>query len=575
MAKAEELQPGALEGIVAGIVADRAEQEMKRVGVTAASDMAETRKIVESLSKSQQVEAIRWRCKHDPWFFKQKLIYTIDELDKETSVKRIPAWPHLPHLTKVIAQHDMILIEKARHVFATWSVLGDILHDALFHDHRRSFVQCMKGEDACEHISMRTARSQRFGRGRIRAMYDHLPPGWFSGAEWYQGEVSFENHSVIKALPGGAGQVREYTVSMYFSDEAAYTDEFEDTWTAAKPSVEGGGKLIAVTTPNHKEAFYYLFKEFRGTGLVHEPVPGMRVEECANGMALVTLNWWVVPGHDVAWYAKATAGLSPAKARQEYDIDYGVFEGMPVYPQFRREAHIKKLEYRPDIPVVRGWDFGYRRAVCVFAQVVGRDLHILGGVSTKQESTKMLAMAVVQASHDLFGPDAEYDDVGDPAGSGDRGASEITSMEILENHPFNISLRWSKTGIMDGVDKVSKLLQENRFRVNAAVECEIIVDALAGGYSFNKTGDLPKKDGIHDHWMDAVRYIVENSFDAADDELPPIPLTEEQIIDRATKAVFTRSREQRRQYEEYARPFTRNSRGVRRQEPKRKTRRKG
>lgn len=570
MAKVQPLKSSALENIVASVVADRAEEQIAEIGAKAKE--VDVRKVVKEISKHKQVDMIRWRCKKDPWFFKQRLVKTIDEHDAENPVKRVPNWPHLPYVTKAIAQHDVILIEKARQVFITWSTLADVLHAALFLDHTRSFVQSKKFEDAAELVSMRTAHGTKFGRGRIKAIYENLPPGLFSDVAWNHGEAAFENGSLIKAIPGGEQQVREHTVTRYFADEAARIPELEDTYIAAKPSIEGGGKIIMATTPRGKEAFYYLIKEFQGTGTVDEPIPGLRIESCPDGVCVITLNWWIVPHRDAAWYARATRGMPPSKARQEYDIDYGVFEGMPVYPQFRRELHVKSLMWRPDLPVIRGWDFGYKRAPVIFCQIVGRNLHILHGVMAKQSSTKMLAEMVVRASHEMY-PEANFDDVCDSAGLADRGAGGMSSFEMLESYPFNISPRWRKRKIMSGIDVVSKLLQENRILVNNTPECEPIVDALSGGYAFTQSGEEPKKDGIHDHWMDDLRYVVDCSFEAADDDAPAIPLNEEQVIDRATKEVYTRSERMRREYREYLDISGRGKGRTRRKAPGTRTRR--
>jgi hypothetical protein len=35
-----------------------------------------------------------------------------------------------------------------------------------------------------------------------------------------------------------------------------------------------------------------------------------------------------------------------------------------------------------------------------------------------------------------------------------------------------------------------------------------------GGYEMDDTGEIPLKDGVHDHTMDAVRYFFVNRFAA-------------------------------------------------------------
>lgn len=550
----------AISSVIAGVLSDQAQKAMADAAPKPETapppkvSKSEARQMVETLAKGQKIETIRWKCKRDSWFFKKNFIKTVDEHDAEHPVKPIPMWPHIPYVTEAIAKNDIIIIEKARQVFITWTVLADLLHTALFQPHARIFVQSKKLAEACELVGMRSGRGSKFGRGRTRSMYDNLTPGLFPSAEWYHGEAQFSNGAVIKALASGEEQVREHTVTRFFADEAARIPEFEDTWIAARPSATGGGKMIAATTPKGKEAFYYLFKEFRGTGVVSEPTHGCRIEQCDDGVCLITLNWWVVPGRDLEWYKRATKGMPPAKARQEYDIDYGVFEGMPVYPQFRRNDHVEKLECRSDLPVIRGWDFGYKRAAVVYGQIIDRSLYILHMTETKQSSTKMLAQKVVNES-DQFFHKAVFEDYCDSACIKDRGAGESTSLEILEAYPFHISPEFKYRRIMDGVDTISKLLQENRFRVHNSAACEGLVDAFAGGYAFKQTGEEPKKDGIHDHRMDAVRYLVDNTFDSADDPLPEVHLSEEKIIELSTKRVYDKCRREREEWQAYSKPF--------------------
>ncbi len=63
--------------------------------------------------------------------------------------------------------------------------------------------------------------------------------------------------SQINALAEGAHQVRQYTFSILWSDEFAFQEKQEETQTAAKPTLDGGGKHILTSSANGNVIFFY------------------------------------------------------------------------------------------------------------------------------------------------------------------------------------------------------------------------------------------------------------------------------------------------------------------------------
>ena len=76
-----------------------------------------------------------------------------------------------------------------------------------------------------------------------------------------------EIDSVIHALASGSDQARQYGFSALFFDEFDFWPLAEDTYAAAKPTLQGGGKLSIVTTHAMQvtgaDSFYRMLLEDR------------------------------------------------------------------------------------------------------------------------------------------------------------------------------------------------------------------------------------------------------------------------------------------------------------------------
>lgn len=57
--------------------------------------------------------------------------------------------------------------------------------------------------------------------------------------------LTWKNESIIRGVPSGADQIRQYHPSLVIFDEAAHMDEFEESWGAAEPVAS---QMIAVSS---------------------------------------------------------------------------------------------------------------------------------------------------------------------------------------------------------------------------------------------------------------------------------------------------------------------------------------
>lgn len=189
-----------------------------------------------------------------------------------------------------------------------------------------------------------------------------------------------------------------------------------------------------------------------------------------------------------------------------------VHKGRPVFPQFKLEYHVKPVAFNPELPLIRGWDFGYNNPACVWMQIQHRQIRVLAEVLGKKVYLdRFIEDHVLPLEKQLFGRDvATYVDFCDPHGA-DETDKGISSVKILNEHLIFPTYRkqFIEPGInainfhldtIDGGTKLSNFLIHPR--------CRLLVDALKGGYHRLEGENKPEKDGLYDHLMDAMRYAI-------------------------------------------------------------------
>lgn len=201
-----------------------------------------------------QAELQRCMLRQDYWVM--TYCFTKDEHDSNQPVKRFPRYKYIPFIIRRLCHNPKVAIPKSRQVMITWTVLAYILGQCLFKKHRLWFIQSKKEEDAAALIE------------RAKHMYEHLP--WWQRAaapltrplmKQPFNKLVIANGSKMWGVPQGSDILRQYTASGIFGDEYAFQDKAEDAYTAAKPTVDGGGQIIAVSSVNGKNFFYRLVSD--------------------------------------------------------------------------------------------------------------------------------------------------------------------------------------------------------------------------------------------------------------------------------------------------------------------------
>ncbi len=183
-------------------------------------------------------------CRRDPLRFLLRWVFTTDEV-RENAIRRFPWKPHVAYFVDTVWKKEKnILVPKSRRMLVTWTVVALHVHEALFIPHRNHFFQSKREEDAVSHVEE-----------KAKFIVEHLPeflqlPVKFKSRPC---SLTFSNGSKIRGIPGGGDKIRQHTASSIFVDEGAFIDELEETITASKPCLEGGGRLIIVSslTPSY------------------------------------------------------------------------------------------------------------------------------------------------------------------------------------------------------------------------------------------------------------------------------------------------------------------------------------
>ena len=179
------------------------------------------------------------KCRRDPIHWLENWVWTLDAHDSIEPVRRFPKRDYLRRLTQIWQNEKLLLIPKSRQMMVSWLITALYLHDAQFNPGRFIFFQSKKEKDADSLVD------------RAKFIYNNQP--WFlrEPAKQVYCELAFPRiNSVIRGIPQGGNQIRMHTASGIFMDEAAFMYEADEAFTAAKPSIDGGGRITMASSAN-------------------------------------------------------------------------------------------------------------------------------------------------------------------------------------------------------------------------------------------------------------------------------------------------------------------------------------
>jgi hypothetical protein len=206
-------------------------------------------------------------------------------------------WPDQGTLADTLQAEDRVIILKARQLGISWLCCALALWTALFRPGQVVLLFSIGEEESKELLR------------RIKALYERLPP-WLRLAlpgvrRDNTTEFGFANGSIVRSLPQTQRAGRGYTASLVIADELAHMQWASQLYVAMKPTVDGGGRLVMLSTAD-------------GMGNLFHSL-WLKAAAKLNNFTACFLPWWSRPGRDKAWYDRQVAEAEdPALIPQEY-----------------------------------------------------------------------------------------------------------------------------------------------------------------------------------------------------------------------------------------------------------------
>ena len=184
-----------------------------------------------------------------------------------------------------------------------------------------------------------------------------------------------------------------------------------------------------------------------------------------------------------------------------------------VFAQFDLDTHLQLVDYDPNLPLYRALDFGFVNPfVCLWIQVDADGL-----VRIIDEYVRSRATIDIHADEIKNRTPVPEEQVTatfcDPAG---KGVNDVTGTSaVRELRTLGIAVRSRRSGILEGIELIRRAVRSGSGQSTLLISprCTRLIEAMQCyhyPHSGNASGELPLKDGLYDHPIDALRYFFVN-----------------------------------------------------------------
>lgn len=152
-------------------------------------------------------------------------------------------------------------------------------------------------------VSKRDQDAKEFLKENVKFVYDHLP-SWMkeiwkttqsSGGVYNEHEIGFSNGSIIRSLTSSPDTLRSNASFLNIIDEAAFMPDMEAMWAGGWSTLQHGGSVIVISTPNGQGNWYWDKWTDASDGSLFHPI---------------LINWW-----DMDWVIEAHDPVSNTQIR--------------------------------------------------------------------------------------------------------------------------------------------------------------------------------------------------------------------------------------------------------------------
>ena len=182
-----------------------------------------------------------------------------------------------------------------------------------------------------------------------------------------------------------------------------------------------------------------------------------------------------------------------------------------VFSEFDAKVHVAPVEYDSGLPLYRAMDFGFVNPfVCLWIQVDGEGrVRVIDEYFRRRATIEMHAKQILERT-----PCSEECVAGsfcDPAGAGVNDVSGTSA--VRELRAMGIRTVYRKSRILDGIELIRRIVRagDGKSRLLISPKCGRLIEAMQC-YHYPESGEteLPEKDGVYDHPIDALRYFLIN-----------------------------------------------------------------
>ena len=333
----------------------------------------------------------------------------------------------------------------------------------------------------------------------------------------------FINGSAVDVLTQSQSSVRGQHIQKLRCDEVELFDP--DIYNAAKFTTQSSDKIIAGL-----ESISTMHKPY---GLMQKIVSNVSknatpvfkwciwetIEKCSDRNCSTCPLWGDCAGKakQAAGYLKIDDCITQMRRSSRAGWEAEMLCLKPnlenvVFDQFDYDLHVKPIDYDQNLPLYRSLDFGFANPfVCLWIQV-----DTDGVVRVIDEYIRSRATIDVHAAElkarTPGGESAVSATFCDPAGA---GANDVTGTSaVRELRSLGINVRYRRSGIAEGIELIRRAIRsgDSKSRLVISPRCPRLIEALTCyHYPDSPSGDeLPLKDGLYDHPIDALRYFFIN-----------------------------------------------------------------
>ena len=323
----------------------------------------------------------------DPWAFLCECVWTKNQVSTGESVQQFPShWEYLRLYARMWQKCRLIAVPKSRRMTMSWTNISLYLHAAMFKPGQDFAFVSKKEDDAAELVR------------RAEFIYDHIPedkiprellPRKKTYAKPPQ--LIFQDiESKIQGFPMGADQLRQFTFSGILGDECAFWEEARAFYSAAFPTIEGGGRMSLISSRSPGFFQRLVYDQLDNDDPIDETITPTKQypfsddsviiwQNPKNQFTVIDIHYTANPNKCEPGFKESVRASMPIKDFMvEYERSWQVFNGKPVYEDYSAARHEsrERLEPHLGLPLLLGWDFGLTPA-CIVAQLREGRLFVL------------------------------------------------------------------------------------------------------------------------------------------------------------------------------------------------------